>query len=211
MREIIIDDLPETLDGLDVIQEEEIAKECLMNGQTIARFEFGDSMSPFLVSGQFAKLVPLSKNDTIKECDCVTSVINGVLNTHMVWKIKEQEDGSRLYCIASSSGHVMGWTDTILAKAIPMNYTVVKGGHRTIKTSRFRVDSLTPSPTPMDLDGVERTTIQMDGDVPQPAPYINQNIPSMETDTYTLMYSPLEEADCAVVTTAESAESNPYL
>lgn len=108
--------IPESIDGIEVIQEEFMACECLSNGREVVRYEFGDSMFPILKSGQFCKLTPLKKGEEVNVGDCVFSLINGTPNTHMVWqKIKTYE--GIWYCIATTQGSVMGWTQEILAKA----------------------------------------------------------------------------------------------
>ena len=110
------DKIPEEINGVSVIQDIIIAMDCLSKGQTITRYEFGDSMTPILTSGQFCNLVPIKEGEEIKQGDCVFAVVNNSVGTHMVWMISES-NGKKYYCIATTSGTVIGWTDNILAKA----------------------------------------------------------------------------------------------
>lgn len=117
------DNIPLEIEGIDVVQNEPIAIDCLEKKETIARFEFGDSMLPFLKSGQFCKLVPLAEDETVEVGDIVTSVINNSLNTHMVG-MKKEINGETWYLIVTSNWQLIGWTDKILAKAYGMDHIV---------------------------------------------------------------------------------------
>lgn len=118
------DNLPLEIDGIDVIQNELMAVNCLKRGQAITRFEFGDSMEPFLKSGQFCKLIPLSDNDVVEVGDIVFSMVNGMANTHMVG-MKKQVNDEMYYLIVTSDWHIIGWTNTILAKGYGIDHLVV--------------------------------------------------------------------------------------
>ena len=118
-----IDKVPDEIDGIAVIQDRYMAIDCLSKGQEILRFEFGDSMFPILESGQFCKLVPYKDGDEIKQGDCVFVNINGSVGTHMVWMISEN-DSKKLYCIATTKGEVIGWTNYIIAKAYGIPHIV---------------------------------------------------------------------------------------
>ena len=131
--------IPEQIDGMDVIQETTIAYDSVRSGQTIARYEFGDSMFPILKSGQFCKIVPLTEKDEIKQGDCVFSNIDGCINTHMVWLISENEKGEKMYCIASTSGHIMGWTKDIAGKCYGIEHMVehTLSGKKKVSSDRY--------------------------------------------------------------------------
>ena len=117
--------IPLEIDGIDVIENELFAVDALRKGQTIARYEFGYSMQPFLESGQFCKLEPIQSNDTINIGDIVFSAVNEQLNTHMVWfKKLDENDNKYWYLIGTSTGKMIGWTKEILAKAYGMNHKI---------------------------------------------------------------------------------------
>lgn len=117
------DRIPEEIDGINVIQDLTIAMDCLSHGETIARYEFGDSMSPILISGQFCKLIPIKEGDEIKQGDCVFAEVGLMVGTHMVWMISESNE-KKYYCIATTSGRIIGWTDKIIAKAVGIPHVV---------------------------------------------------------------------------------------
>lgn len=119
-KEIEIVKNAEKLDGLRVIQNLEEVIETLKEGETIARFEFGDSMMPIFESGQYARLTRLKELPQIG--DAVFCCVNGYWMTHMVWMCNR---ASGQCLIGSTSGEIYGWTDEILALATPMPYKEV--------------------------------------------------------------------------------------
>lgn len=133
-------DIPLEIDGLEVVQDIAMACECLSKNESIVRFEFGDSMMPFLKSGQFCKLTPFNEGDNIEVGDAVFAVVDGMPNTHMVW-MKKIDNGKTWYLITSSKGNIIGWTDTILAKAEGINH-IVKENKSFLSTSKIQ-DCLT--------------------------------------------------------------------
>lgn len=147
------DKLPDKIDGIDVVQDIFVAMDCLTKGQTIVRYEFGDSMTPILTSGQFCKLIPISEVDEIKQGDCVFAVVNGSIGTHMVWMVSENEAG-KFYCIATTQGTVIGWTDEILAKSIGIPHYVKeskkKGKKLQIPTSSYGIFNTSISTATLD-------------------------------------------------------------
>lgn len=108
---------PQTLDGLKVVNNHQEMVEIISKGETIAHFEWGDSMSPILVDGQYCRLV--KTNETPQVGDAVFCCVNGQWMTHMVWVVNRH---SGQCFIGSTSGSLYGWTDEILAIAIPMPY-----------------------------------------------------------------------------------------
>lgn len=108
---------PERLDGLRVIQNEEEALKAIISGETVCRYERGSSMTPILVDGSYARLVPIK--DTPSQGDAVFCRVKGYLMTHMVL-ISNKDTGFCL--IGSTHGSIYGWTDKIYAKALPMPY-----------------------------------------------------------------------------------------
>ena len=94
------------VNGIRVVQDIEEAKKALKEGLTIARFEFGDSLVPFVYNGEYLKVVPLKEEDEIKYEDIVLCEVNGYLMTHMVLF----QSGDK-YMISSSNGVMFGYTD----------------------------------------------------------------------------------------------------
>ena len=108
---------PEKLDGLRVVQDEIEAITALKNGEVVCRYERGNSMSPILVDGSYARLVPTK--ETPNPGDAVFCEVKGYPMTHMV-VISNKDTG---YClIGSTHGTMYGWTNKIYAKALPMPY-----------------------------------------------------------------------------------------
>ena len=143
------DNIPEEIEGINVIQDLTIAMDCLNNGETIAKYEFGGSMSPILASGQFCKLIPFKEGMDIKQGDCVFVDVNMMVGTHMVWMISES-DGKKYYCIATTKGNIIGWTDKIIAKAVGIPY-IVKDNP--LKHSKISLADLESSMTSTFLSG----------------------------------------------------------
>lgn len=108
---------PQTLNGLKVVNDPEEALKYILEGETVCRFEYGDSMTPVLNHGQYARLTPLSKNP--KQGDAVFCRVNDCLMTHMVFIVNEAT-GQCLIC--STAGTVFGWTDEVYAIATPMPF-----------------------------------------------------------------------------------------
>lgn len=111
-------DNPTHLDGLRVVNDIEETVKSLENGEMVCRFEFGDSMKPILVSGQYARLTPI-KGETPNVGDVVLNSIGGQWNTHMVWNVNK---ASGFCLIGDSKGNYFAWTKKILAIATPMPY-----------------------------------------------------------------------------------------
>lgn len=120
MKNIEIVNNPSTLHGLRVVQNIEDVIKALKDGETIARYEFGSSMRPILVSGQYARLEPLKEEPQIG--DAVFCCVHGHWMTHMIW-MKNRHSGS--YLIGSTSGQMYGWTNKVLAIAKPMPFKEV--------------------------------------------------------------------------------------
>lgn len=117
-------EIPESIDGIDVAQNEFIAlKEYLAKNEKVVRFEYGDSMSPLLISGQFCLLTPLQDNEEVNIGDIVFSAIGTALNTHMVI-MKSTKNGKPYYLIGDSNMRPLGWTDHVFAKAEGIPYAV---------------------------------------------------------------------------------------
>lgn len=145
--------IPDVIDGIEVIQDISIAMDMLVAGNTIARYEFGDSMMPILSSGQFCKIVPLKEGDEVKQGDAVFAYVNGYLGTHLVWMISET-NGKKYYCIATTQGSILGWTDSI--------YGIAYGIPHVVKASRSKIIEPTvgySQSTPMPYSSNELSTM----------------------------------------------------
>lgn len=120
-------DNPKDIGGVKVVQTEEEVLEALVKGETVARFEWGDSMKPILSNGEYAILTPIEKflrdggkierGDAVF-CEMTTDDGQKYYMTHMVWEISKSHKGDELwYKIGSSNSSVYGWTNKILAFA----------------------------------------------------------------------------------------------
>lgn len=120
-----IQNLPNVIEGLPVVQDEEKAVHCLMNEKVpIARYEFGYSMMPILRSGQFCKIRPLEHNEEAKVGDALFCKVNNVIGTHMVL-CKSKIDQNRIwYLIGMTDMQPIGWTDCIFGIATAMDHIV---------------------------------------------------------------------------------------
>ena len=57
---------PKEIDGIEVVQDINEAVKAINEGRTVCRYEWGDSMTPILRHGEYAKLIPISENTEIK-------------------------------------------------------------------------------------------------------------------------------------------------
>lgn len=102
----------------------------LSQKKSAARFEYGDSLSPMVRSGEYCILRPVSEADEIKVGDivfCLVQTIDGqkFYMTHMVLNISSSgHDKTKWYQIGSSWGEIFGWSNKILAKAEGTNIFV---------------------------------------------------------------------------------------
>ena len=108
---------PKVLGGVNVFNDEDEALEHLLNGEKVARFEYGNSMSPILESGQYCILTPIKSPNDVNIGDAVFCRLNGYLMTHMVLMKSNSAFDTPKFLIASSSLNVYGWTDEVYAIA----------------------------------------------------------------------------------------------
>ncbi|MBR6516925.1 MAG: hypothetical protein IKT40_08845 [Bacilli bacterium] len=109
---------PEKVNGVQVVNDAFQAIALLEDGHAVARFEFGDSMSPLLKSGEYCILEPMRDNMEAEIGDAVFCNVNGYVMTHMVlMKAKNDADDKPYYQIGSTSGDIYGWTNVIYAIA----------------------------------------------------------------------------------------------
>ena len=107
-----------TVDGIEypVVNDIREAVEMLKNGITIARFEFGDSMSPVLVSGEYCFVEPIKELEGLNNIaigDAVLCKVGDHLMTHMVLMISDSAYNGTKYLIGNTWMQYYGWTDTI--------------------------------------------------------------------------------------------------
>lgn len=120
---------PKEIDGIEVVQDIDEAVKETNEGRTVCRYEWGDSMTPILRHGEYAKLIPISENTEIKRGDAVLCKLDNEYDsstpfymTHMVWEISNSSyNGKPWYKIGSSSTSIYGWTQDIYALAVGMN------------------------------------------------------------------------------------------
>lgn len=110
---------PSHINDVRVIQDEEETAEALLRGEKVARYEWGDSMSPVLKHGEYAILTPITDKSKIKRGDAVfCKMDNHYYMTHMVWEISDSGfDGERWFKIGSTGTDIYGWTKDVLAIA----------------------------------------------------------------------------------------------
>ena len=92
------------------------AVELLKQGISIARYEFGDSMSPVLVSGEYCVVEPIKELEGINNIaigDAVLCKVGDYLMTHMVMMISDSSCNGTQYLIGNTHMQFYGWTDTI--------------------------------------------------------------------------------------------------
>lgn len=111
--------------SFNIVQDIDEVINKLSNNECIARFEYGDSMTPILNNGEYAILMPIhSVKDDINVGDAVFCKVNEHWMTHMVW-IKNNDTNQCL--IGSTNGTLYGWTDIIIAKAVRTKDRVIEG------------------------------------------------------------------------------------
>lgn len=108
---------PSTINGVIVENNALKALEMIKNGQSVARFEFGNSMHPILTSGEYCILCPLNGREA-NIGDAVFCEVNGYLMTHMVlMKSRNASEDRPYYLIGSTDGQLYGWTKKVYALA----------------------------------------------------------------------------------------------
>ena len=103
-----------------VIQDiEEAIEHFKKNQDCIARFEFGNSMSPILESGEYCVLKPIQYYSQPQSIlgKAVLCIVNSHPMTHMVWNISTSSANGVYYLIGDSHGNIYGWTNQVFAVA----------------------------------------------------------------------------------------------
>lgn len=90
--------------------------ERLLNGETFVTKEYGNSMSPLILSGQEHTLCPIEWFDC-KPGDIVYCKVNGKYYTHLV-KAKNNDRGLQ---IGNNKGHINGWTKHVYGIVIKIH------------------------------------------------------------------------------------------
>ena len=108
---------PNKIDGLRVIQDPNEMEEALKNGESFYHWEYGDSLSPLIESGEYVKITPCDINE-VKRGDCVFCVIeeDGMVlpMVHQVWEISDASHSGELWFkIGSTHASIYGWTKKV--------------------------------------------------------------------------------------------------
>ena len=62
---------PQEINGIRVVQSDEEVVKALKNGETVCRYEWGDSMTPVLKNGEYANLTPIKDINEVQRGDAV--------------------------------------------------------------------------------------------------------------------------------------------
>lgn len=93
------------------------AAKALQKGQKVSFRPTGNSMKPFIESGDLVTVAPASLEE-LKEGDIVLCKVGGGLKLHIIDAIKNQK-GELRFKIVNAKGFVNGWTSTIYGKVVP--------------------------------------------------------------------------------------------
>jgi len=110
---------PKEINGVRVVQSTEEVVEALAKGETVCRYEWGDSMTPVLKNGEYANLTPIKDINEVQRGDAVfCKMPEGYYMTHMVWEISRcGHNGRPWFKIGSTGTSIYGWTQDVLAIA----------------------------------------------------------------------------------------------
>lgn len=89
------------------------AVEHLKRKEKIARYEFGNSMMPMLMSGEYCVIEPIKDIYEVNIGDTVLCDVGGHLMTHMVLMSSTTACDSPFFLIGTSSYGIYGWTNKI--------------------------------------------------------------------------------------------------
>lgn len=104
---------PSFINGIKVAKDYGEVIESLKNNELVMHYEYGDSLSPLLNSGEYALIKPC-KPIEVKRGDCVFCEVQGVLMVHQVWEISDASHTNELWFkIGSSMNTIYGWTKKI--------------------------------------------------------------------------------------------------
>ena len=110
---------PKEINGVRVVESELETIQAIKNGETVCRYEWGDSMTPVLKNGEYAILTPIKDINEVQRGDAVfCRMPEGYYMTHMVWEISRcGHDGRPWFKIGSTGSSIYGWTQDVLAIA----------------------------------------------------------------------------------------------
>jgi hypothetical protein len=116
---------PKEINGITVVQDIREAMECLKNSETIARFEWGNSMFPILNSGEYAIVTPVNKLKhgigSVEKGDAVLCSVNGILMTHRVIDVVKTPYRGVWFKIGDTHATIYGWTQDVYGVAESTN------------------------------------------------------------------------------------------
>ena len=111
---------PTVIKGIKVVQDINEAKKAVLNGETVTRYEFGDSLEPFVHSGEYLILKPIDDETALKIGDIVLCKCCGYLMTHMIVDILSYENNGKNitnYLIGNGKNtSIFGFSNEIYAK-----------------------------------------------------------------------------------------------
>lgn len=98
------------LHGIRIVQDYMDAIKALKNGERITRFEFGESMSPILLSGEYAVITPIGEEmPKINIGNALFCNVNGIPMIHAVKDI----DNEKGFLIGTTQGDILGYTTVL--------------------------------------------------------------------------------------------------
>ena len=110
---------PQEINGIRVVQSDEEVVKALKNGETVCRYEWGDSMTPVLKNGEYANLTPIKDINEVQRGDAVFCVLHDDMGgswpmVHQVWEISDASHTGKLWFKIGSTGtSVFGWTNEV--------------------------------------------------------------------------------------------------
>lgn len=120
---------PEEIGSIRVIQNYEEIYNALSNGESVMHWEFGDSMFPILLSGEYCLISPIDDQSQVNEGDAVFCRMGKehFMVHRVIEKFTREFGGSPItfYKIGTTSGYVYGWTHEVFGIAQPTGYIKV--------------------------------------------------------------------------------------
>lgn len=114
----------ETVNNIKVVQDNEEIKTALLNGEEVMHWEFGDSMFPMLLSGEYCHIKPLTEERQPKIGDALfcgfKSGPREYLMVHRCTDIIERNN-QKYYLISTTEGTMYGWTPLVYGIAYSTN------------------------------------------------------------------------------------------
>jgi len=112
---------PPEIDGIRVVQDGLDIMKALVTGETVLHWEFGNSMFPILMSGEYCKIRPITNPNEVNIGDPVFCSFQG--QYFMVHRCidKVERDGAMWFKIGTTGNTVYGWTDEVYGIAEPTN------------------------------------------------------------------------------------------